>query len=63
MDIGQVLVVGPDHKGMFRPLKPVPPFLKGELHSQKLPVSDIIVAFSWSKTMGERTWVELLGQT
>lgn len=46
-DIFQVLLVGPDQERLLSALKPVAPFLKGQLDRQKLPIAYITVLFSW----------------
>lgn len=48
-DVGQVLVIGPDHKWVLSPLQPMPPFFKDHLNSKELLVSNIIISLCQSK--------------
>jgi hypothetical protein len=61
LDVGQVLVVGPNHERLFCPLKPMSPFLQRQFHSQQLSVTHIIVALSrYKPAREERAGVNLL---
>lgn len=57
LDVGQVLMVGPNDKW----LKPIPPLLQCKLNGQQLIIPYIIVAFCLGEALREGgTQVELL---
>lgn len=45
LDVGQILVVGPDYKWMFCSLKSMSPFFQSEFDGQQLTVPNVVVVF------------------
>ncbi len=53
MEVGEVLVIGPNDERMSHPLQTVSPFLKGQHHRQEFSVPHVIVTFRRSEAARE----------